>query len=270
MRRAVPALLRQVPLRSAADSKFTAGSVLVVGGAPGTTGAPVLTALAALRADAGYATLAVPRECLPVVETLALEPVKRGFDWDDAEEQILAEAERAGAVALGPGLGRSAEAHALVARLLERLELPVVVDADALFGLEPVERSHPTVLTPHAGELARLLGRESTWVEAHRLEAARAAAERFGAVVLLKGAGTIVQPPGGDPIVCDTGPPSLATAGTGDVLTGVVAAFLAKGLDDVTAACAAATAHGLAAAVAPQQAGLIASDLLAELPAALG
>ena len=213
------------------DSKFTAGSVLVVGGAPGTTGAPVLTAMAALRADAGYATLAVPRECLAVVETLALEPVKRGFDWDDAEEQILAEAERADAVALGPGLGRSPEAHALVARLLERLELPVVVDADALFGLEPVERAHPTVLTPHAGELARLLGRDSAWVDAHRLEAARAGAERFGAVVLLKGAGTIVQPPGGDPIVCDTGPPSLATAGTGDVLTGVVAAFLAKGLD---------------------------------------
>ena len=84
----------------------------------------------------------------------------------------MAEAERADAVALGPGLGRSDEAHALVARLLERLELPVVVDADALFGLEPVARDHPTVLTPHAGELARLLDRDSAWVDAHRLEAA--------------------------------------------------------------------------------------------------
>ena len=171
--------------------------MLVVGGAPGTTGAPVLAAMAALRADAGYVTLAVPRECLAVVEALALEPVKRGFDWDDAEETIMAEAERADAVALGPGLGRSPEAHALVARLLERLELPVVVDADALFGLEPVARAHPTVLTPHAGELARLLDRDSAWVDAHRLEAARPAAERFGAVVLLKGAGSIVQAPDG-------------------------------------------------------------------------
>jgi NAD(P)H-hydrate epimerase len=119
---------------------------------------------------------------------------------------------------------------------------------------------------PHAGELARLLGRESAWVDAHRLEAAREGAERFGAVVLLKGAGTIVQAPGGDPVVSDNRPPSLATAGTGDVLTGVVAAFLAKGLDPVTAAAAAATVHGLAAAVAPHQAGLVASDLLAELP----
>ena len=270
IRRATPALLRRVPRRAARDSKFSAGSVLVVGGSPGTTGAPVLSALAALRADAGYATVAVPRECLPVVETLALEPVKRAFEWDVAAEQVLEAAERADAVALGPGLGRGAQAHTLVADLLARLELPVVVDADALFGLEPVSRRHPTVLTPHAGELARLLGRESAWVDAHRLEAAREAAGRFGAVVLLKGAGTIVQPPDGAAVVSDTGPPSLATAGTGDVLTGVVAAFLAKGLDPVTAAAAAATAHGLAAAVAPHQAGLVAGDLLAELPAALG
>ena len=94
-------------------------------------------------------------------------------------------------------------------------------------------------------------------------------AERFGAVVVLKGAGTIVQAPAGGAVVCDTGPPSLATAGTGDVLTGVVAAFLAKGLDPVTASAAAATAHGLAAAVSPHQAGLVASYVIAELPGAL-
>ncbi len=268
-RRATPALLQRVPLRAARDSKFTAGSVLVVGGASGTTGAPALAAMAALRADAGYVTIAVPSECLAAVEVLALEPVKRGFEWDDAEETIMAEAKRADAVALGPGLGRSAAAHALVARLLERLELPIVVDADALFGLEPAPRAHPTVLTPHAGELARLLARDSAWVDAHRLEAARAGADRYGAVVLLKGAGSIVQAPGGGSVVCDAGPPSLATAGTGDVLTGVVAAFLAKGLDPVTAAAAAATAHGLAAAAVPHQAGLVASDVVAALPLAL-
>jgi NAD(P)H-hydrate epimerase len=269
VRRATPVLLQQVPIRGARDSKFSAGTVLVVGGAPGTTGAPVLTAMAALRADAGYVTVAVPRQCLAAVEVLALEPVKRGFDWDEADEVILAEAARAGAVAIGPGLGRSAEAHTLVARLLDRLEVPVVVDADALFRLEPVERAHATVLTPHAGELARLLHRDSAWVDAHRLAAARECAERYGAVIVLKGAGTIVQGPSGRPVVCDTGPPSLATAGTGDVLTGVVAAFLAKGLDSITAAAAAATAHGLAAAVSPHQAGLIASDLLRDIGAAL-
>ncbi len=268
-RRATRELLEQVPRRGLRDSKFSAGAVLVVGGAPGTTGAPVLTAMAALRADAGYVTLAVPRACLAAVEALALEPVKRGFDWDDAEETIRSEVARADAVAIGPGLGRSPEALALVTRLLAALELPVVVDADALFELRPMTRSHPTVLTPHTGELARLLGKESAWVDAHRLEAARAAAEMFGAVVVLKGADTIVQAPGGGPVVCETGPPSLATAGTGDVLTGVIAALLAKGLDPVTAAAAAATAHGLAAAAVPHQAGLVASDVVAKLPSVL-
>ena len=207
---------------------------------------------------------------MAVVETLALEPVKRGFDWSDGEESILAEAERADAVALGPGLGRSDEAHRLVAGLLERLQVPVVVDADALFGLRPVTRSQPTVLTPHAGELARLLERDSAWIDAHRLEAAREAAERYGAVVLLKGVDTIVQGHGVGAIVCDAGPPSLATAGTGDVLTGIVVAFLAKGLDPGTACAAAATAHGLAAASLRHQSGLVAGDVIAALPAVLG
>lgn len=269
-RRATAELLRCVPLRAGRDSKFTAGSVLVVGGAPGTTGAPVLTAMAALRADAGYVTLAVPRECLAAVEALALEPVKRCFDWEGADQAILAEAARADAVAIGPGLGRSPEAHALVARLLEELELPVVVDADALFDLRPVARSHAIVLTPHTGEIARLLGKDSAWVDAHRLEAARTAAETFSAVIVLKGADTIVQAPGGGPVLCESGPASLATAGTGDVLTGVVAAFLAKGLDPVKASAAAATAHGLAAAAVPYQAGLVASDVVSKLPSVLG
>ncbi len=268
-RRALPGLLAQVPRRSAPDSKFTAGAVLVVGGAPGTTGAPVLAAMAALRADAGYVTVAVPQHCLAAVEALAPEPVKRGFYWEDAEETIAAEAARAAVVAIGPGLGRSPEAHSLVAALLARLELPVVVDADALFGFDPVPRAHPTVITPHVGELARLLDRDSAWVDDHRLEAARAAAERYGAVVLLKGADTIVLAPEGGAVVCDSGPPSLATAGTGDVLTGVVAAFIAKGLDPVTAAAAAAIAHGLAAAAAPHQAGLVASDVVSALPRVL-
>ena len=104
-----------------------------------------------------------------------LEPVKLGWEGDAAADTILEAAARAGAVALGPGLGRDAETPALVRTLLERLDVPVVVDADALFALEPVERAAPTVLTPHTGELARLLGTEDPWVAAHRLAAAAAA-----------------------------------------------------------------------------------------------
>ena len=256
-------VLGLVPRRAAGDNKYSAGSVLVVGGSPGLTGAVCLAAEAAFRADAGYVTVAVPPASLLVVEMRLLEAVKRPLDEvDDA-------AARAGALALGPGLGRDPEAQALVRRLLTGLELPAVVDADALFGLQPFEREAETVLTPHAGELGRLLGEESGWVSAHRLDAVRRAAELFGCVVLLKGADTLVAAPGEGVLVCGFGPPSLATAGTGDVLTGVVAAFLAKGLEPRLAAAAAAVAHGLAAAAAPEQAGLVASDVIRELPRVL-
>ena len=267
--RGTPALLDRVPRRGARDTKFSSGSLLVVGGAPGTTSAAVLTATAAMRADAGYVTLAVPAAALPVAEALALEPVKRGFEWANAADSLGSDVARSSALAVGPGLGRSDEARALVRTLLGTSSLPVVVDADGLFGLEPAPRDAPTILTPHAGELARLLEVESAWVAAHRLEAAARAAERFGAVVLLKGADTIVCAPDGRTVVCDTGPSSLATAGTGDVLTGIVGAFLAKGLDAVDAAAAAAVAHGLAARAEPHQAGLVASDVVAALPAIL-
>ena len=267
--RATPALLDVVPRRGSGDTKYSAGAVVVVGGQPGMTGAAALTALAALRADAGYVTLAVPAESLATAETIALEPVKVGWTQDDAVETIVTAAERATALAIGPGLGRGEGRRELVRAVLERVELPAVVDADALFELEPVSRSAPIVLTPHAGELARLLGRDSDWVGAHRLEAARAGAERFGAIVLLKGADTLVASPDGSVIVSDFGPSALATAGTGDVLTGVVAAFLSKGLAAATAAAAAAVAHGRAAASAEHAAGLVAGDLLGLLPAVL-
>ena len=258
-----PEILDEIPLRFASDTKYSAGSVLVVGGSPGLTGAACLAARAAFRADAGYVAVAAPRESLPVLESQLLEAVKRPLEdvWDATE--------RARALALGPGLGRSEESKALVRRLLEETDLPAVVDADALWELEPFRRSAPTVLTPHSGELARLLGVESAWVDAHRLEAAHRAIERFDCVVLLKGEGTIVAAPGERVLVCP-GFPSLATAGTGDVLTGVIGSFLAKGMDARLATAAAATAHSEAAAEAPQRAGLIASDVIEMLPYVLG
>lgn len=268
-RRVEETILDTVPRRAERDTKFTS-AVAVVGGAPGTTGAAVLAARAALRADAGYVTLCVPDAVLAVAETLALEPVKVGFPAADPLEVVVAACARAGAVALGPGLGRAPVTAALVRGLLERLEVPVVVDADALFGLEPVDRAHPTVLTPHVGELARLLERTADWVDAHRLAAVAEAVERFGAVVVLKGPDTIVAAPGAGLLLADHGPPSLATAGTGDVLTGVIAAFLAKGLEPAHAAAAAAVAHGLAARRCAQTAGLVASDVVEALPLALG
>jgi NAD(P)H-hydrate epimerase len=259
-----PEILSAVPRRSPRDNKYTAGHVLVVGGSPGMTGAPALAARAALRADVGYVTIAAPAESLPVLETLVLEAVKRPL------EEVFEAAGRAKALAVGPGLGRETEAKALVRRLLAEVELPAVADADALFELEPVEWPAPRVLTPHEGELARLLGRESTEVAAHRLASVQEAAERFGCVVVLKGEDSLVAAPGRGVLVCALGLPSLSTAGTGDVLTGVTAAFLAKGMEPQTAAAAACAAQQLASHQASQRYGLVASDVVDALPLALG
>jgi ADP-dependent NAD(P)H-hydrate dehydratase / NAD(P)H-hydrate epimerase len=268
-------ILGQVPRRRADQNKYTAGTVLVVGGSRGLTGAPCLAAEAAFRADAGYVAVAAPESTLPVFEQRLLEAVKLACPEDGgrisprAVEPIAEFAAKAGAVALGPGLGRGAGPHEVVARLLAELEVPVVVDADGLYELEPFERSAPTVLTPHEGELARLIGEDSDWVAAHRLEAVGRAAERFGCVCLLKGADTLVTGPGHGVWVCSLGTPALATAGTGDVLTGIVAAFLAKGMEPRLAAAAAATAHQLASREIPQ-AGAVASDVIGALPLVLG
>ena len=255
-------VLGLVPRKGERDNKYSAGAVLVVGGQRGMTGAVSLAATAAFRADAGYVTVCAPADALPVVEARLVEAVKRPLD------EVFDAVPRHGALAVGPGLGRGKERRALVGKLLEETGLPAVVDADGLDGLEPFERSAPTVLTPHSGELGRLLGRESDWVDAHRLEAVRAAVERFGCICLLKGADTLVAAPGEGVLVCRLSHPSLATAGTGDVLTGVIAAFLAKGVEARFAAAAGAVACNAAAGLGPER-GLVASDVVALLPRAL-
>jgi NAD(P)H-hydrate epimerase len=277
-------ILALVPRRKASDNKYTAGSVLVVGGSTGYTGAPSLTAEAAMRAGAGIVTVCVPEPSNLVFEVRLLEAMSKPCPADgdgrmtaDAADTILEAAKRAGAVAIGPGLGRSDETRELVRILLDRLEVPVVLDADGLWALAGhlewvFSRDAATVLTPHAGELARLLGRTSDWVSAHRLDAVQGGADDVGATVLLKGADALVAAPGRGVLVCDLGNPGLATAGTGDVLTGIVAAFLAKGMKPTDAAAAAPAAGGLAAGLAAQShgtAGMLARDVVEALAPAL-
>src|SRR5215213_3826557 len=257
-----PAILELVPRKRAEDSKYTAGSVLVAGGAPGLTGAACLAAEAAFRADAGYVAVAVAEASLPVVEAKLLEPVK--VTWADA----AAAAGKAHAIAIGPGLGRDAAAKRLRQELLVAGDQALVLDADALHELEPGDWGGRAVLTPHAGELARLLGEDSRWVKEHRLDAVRRVAERYGCVCLLKGADTLVAAPGEGVLVVLGEAPGLASAGTGDVLTGIVGAFLAKALEPRLAAAAGAAAHSLAARTLPQR-GLIASDIISALPGVL-
>jgi NAD(P)H-hydrate epimerase len=269
-----PAILGGVPRRSGEQNKYSAGTVLVVGGSSGLTGAPSLAAEAAFRADAGYVAVAMPSSTLPVFEQRLLEAVKlpcpeeEGTISPRAIEPIAEFASKAGSLALGPGLGRGAGPREVVRRLLAEIDRPAVVDADALHDLEPVERGAPTVLTPHEGELARLLSVRSDWVAAHRLEAVRRGADTFGCVCLLKGADTLVTAPGAGVLVVSLGTPALATAGSGDVLTGIVAAFLAKSVEPRLAAAAAAAAQQLASRTIPQS-GAIASDIVAALPLVL-
>jgi NAD(P)H-hydrate epimerase len=194
-----------------------------------------------------------------------------------AGDEVLERSAQAGALVLGPGLGRRPETLQLTRLLARSLRVPLVLDADGLNAhanrLEALSgRIAATVLTPHAGELARLLGTDSSEVAAHRLQAARSAAASSGAIVLLKGDDTIVAEPQGRVAISRGGTPALATAGTGDVLSGVIGALLAKRINPFAAACAAVFVHAAAGRLAAQQIGpegVIASDVIARLPAAL-
>jgi hydroxyethylthiazole kinase-like uncharacterized protein yjeF len=190
---------------------------------------------------------------------------------------VLEAAERAGSVVLGPGLGRAAKSFELARALVGALDRPLLIDADGLNALAGklelvAGRAAPTVLTPHAGELGRLLARASGEVSQRRLEHVRDAANRAQATVILKGDDSLVADPSGRVGVSPGGSPGLATAGTGDVLSGVIGAFLAKGLDPFEAACAGVHAHAQAGWIAAAELGadsVIASDVISALSAAL-
>ena len=275
-----PAVREEVPRRRAGSTKFSEGAVLVVGGSAGLTGAPCLAAESAARAGAGYVTVCVPESLRLVFEVRLLEVMKRalpdheGALGPDAADAVLRAAERADALVLGPGFGRGEGTLELARDLAARAPLPLLLDADGLNAhagrLEALaSRRAPTVLTPHAGELARLLDTDSESVGRARLHHARAAAAMARAVVVLKGDDTIVAEPGGRIAVSAGGSAGLATAGTGDVLSGVTGAMLGKGLDPFTAACAAVWLHSTAGIRAAQRRGtdgLIARDAIEELP----
>lgn len=259
-----------IPPKGAGDDKYRAGGVLVVGGAPGMSGAVRLSSRAALRAGAGIVVACVPPGVRAEVAIGTPEVMVNAHDLDE----VMRQAARVSAVAIGPGMGREEESATLLRALLAGIAHPVVLDADGLWHLGDDlaalrARPGPTVITPHAGEAARLLGTDRAEVEARRLHAARELAARSGAVALLKGPGTIVCAPGADPVVLDGGTPALATAGSGDVLTGIITALLARGLDAPGAAIAGSALHARAAAVAGRGDGTIASDIIEALPAAL-
>ncbi|MEW6636932.1 MAG: NAD(P)H-hydrate dehydratase [Actinomycetota bacterium] len=272
-----------VPRTTDPAHKYSAGSLLVVAGSRNATGAAVMVAEGAQRAGCGIVFAATPRSVAPFVDARLVEALVSGVPEDGegnmtsaALESVLRRAERASALAVGPGMGVGEEGRRLVEGILGEVEVPVLLDADAITNLSGSEalakRDAPTVITPHAGELGRLLGSGAREVSARRLRSAREAARRHGCCVLLKGSDTIVVE-GERAAVNSTGNVALATAGTGDILSGVIGALLSRGMDAYEAARAGAWAHGRAAELWLEETGwpaesLVATDLLAHLPRA--
>jgi ADP-dependent NAD(P)H-hydrate dehydratase len=264
------------------SNKGNYGRVLVVAGSRGMSGAAVLCGTAALRGGAGLVTVAVPEEILPIVAagnpcylTASLPQDNEGKFSDLAEKRIHELAKLNTVVALGPGIGRSAVLNQLIPNLIRTLEIPIVLDADGLNALQGQadrlnDHAAPVILTPHPGEFARLLGCDVPTVQARRQELAVQFAEKHNLVLVLKGHGTVVTD-GRLVYQNRTGNPGMATGGTGDVLTGLIAALLGQGLEPFAGAQLGVYLHGLAGDLAQEdfgQVSLIASDLLTYLPQA--
>jgi NAD(P)H-hydrate epimerase len=280
-----PEIVTHLPLlalRPADSNKGMFGRVLVVAGSRGMSGAAVLCASAALRGGAGLVYLAVPREVQPVVATANPCYLTADLPQDDqgrlaqsAAAPLLDLARGKDVVAFGPGVGRSPALTALVLAVLSQVPAPLVLDADGLNALEGQTgrlrgRAAPLIITPHPGEFARLAGTDVASVQAARQEAAVRFASDHGLVLVLKGYGTLVTD-GRRLYTNRTGNPGMATGGTGDVLTGLIAALLGQGLEAFASAQLGVYLHGLAGDLARDDLGevpLIASDLLAYMPRA--
>jgi NAD(P)H-hydrate epimerase len=271
-----------LPSRALNAHKGSFGRVLVLAGSTGMVGAAALTGDAALRSGAGLVTIGTPKSVYPILAakttcclTRPLLETPAGTLALEALGDIRELAARCDVVALGPGLGRHESTTKLVHRLIAEVEKPMVVDADALNALaEDINvlknAPAPRILTPHPGEMSRLTGRSVTEIQADRTSAAQHFAKEYGVILLLKGHGTVVSD--GDHVYVNaTGNPGMASGGTGDVLTGMIAALLAQGLPPFDAARLGAHLHGLAGDIAAERLGqtsLIATDLLTTLPEA--
>ena len=273
-----------IPRTDEPAHKYSAGSLLVVAGTYQVTGAPVMVVEGAQRTGCGIIFLATAQSAAAAVDLRLTEALVYGVAEDEtgqmtsgALDQVLEQAQRATALVVGPGMGTGEESLKLIEGILNEVEAPVLLDADAISNLSGSDaisrREAPTVITPHPGELSRLMETGTKELQARRLNAAQEAARKHGCCVLLKGSDTIVAE-GGSTAVNSTGNVALATAGTGDVLSGVIGALLSRGMDAYDAARAGAWVHGRASELWIEDTGLpsesfIATDLLSYLPKAV-
>ncbi len=274
-----------LPKRPPDTHKGTCGKLLVIAGSVGMTGAATLTSLSALKAGCGMVILGCPTSLNDIFEIKMTEVMTKPLP-EVRSKRVLAKRSLgeirqllkwADTLALGPGLGQHFETVELVQRLVSTLKHPVVIDADGLNALAKnvdilKNRKTPTIITPHIGELSRLVGLPIEEIETDRIEIARKTASDFGVILVLKGAPTVIAEPGGEVWINPTGNDGMATAGCGDVLTGIIASFLTQGMRPLEAAICGVYIHGLAGDLAAYdrgQFGSIAGDIMEMVPEAI-
>jgi NAD(P)H-hydrate epimerase len=271
------------PRRRGDSHKGDYGHIFILAGSTGLTGAAALSSIAAMRTGAGLVTLGIPKSLNPIMEvkltevmTLPLPETAEGSLGLGAKEKILRMIKKASVIALGPGLGVNPETGKLVQELLVAVEKPIVLDADGLnllngnISLLKSVRA-PLVITPHPGEAGRLIGKKSSEIQSDRIGIVRKIALKSGAIVVLKGAATVIANPRGV-WVNPTGNPGMASGGVGDVLTGMIASFIGQGFSSLDAALAAVYIHGKAGDIAAKKVGmysLIATDIIDNLHIAM-
>ncbi len=270
--------------RASEAHKGTFGHLLVVAGSLGKAGAAVMAARSGLRSGAGLVSVATPNSQVPIIQQQVFEamciPAAESIDGTlgiGAETELLKEASRMTACAIGPGLSTHYETVTTVRSLIQEMSVPLVIDADGLNALagslELLKKvKAPVVLTPHPGEMARLLSVKTADVQKDRINTASDFAAKYKVTIVLKGAGTVVASPDGSVFINSTGNPGMATGGTGDALTGMIGSFLAQGYTVPQAACLGVYLHGLAGDLAAQEkgeVGMIAGDLIEKIPEAI-
>jgi len=274
---------RLLPPRPVYGHKGTFGKVLLLAGSKGMTGAAYLASSAAIRSGAGLVYLGIPESLNPVMEmklteviTIPLKETVVQSLGDEAAEEIITSLPSYSVLGIGPGLSRHPETQRLVRRIIEKSTLPLVVDADALYALREdtdllKKTNSPVIITPHPGELANLLNKDIKYILENQMEVAREVAHQFGIVVVLKGARTIIVEEKGEGYINISDNSGMATAGSGDVLTGIICGLIAQGTNPFSAAIIGVYIHSVAGNIARRlkgERGMIASDILDQVPQA--
>lgn len=268
-------------VRPADAHKGHTGHLLIIAGSEGKTGAAAMTAMAAMRIGAGLVTIGIPSSVNAIVESLVLEAMtyplpetKPGILGESAYDAIIRQLPGKRCLAIGPGIGTDESTSKLIFNLLKNIKIPVVIDADGLNILagQPdilKQLNIPVILTPHPGEMARLINQPTAYIQANRVQCARQFSETYGAILVLKGARTVIAQPNGQVYINPTGNPGMASGGMGDVLTGIIAGLITQGYSPEFSCHAGVFLHGAAAddlAQSISSFGYLASDVIQQLP----